>query len=163
MSTKGAFTIRWGDIATNVVILLFSAFVMWEGLKLGAGWGDAGPKPGFFPFYLTLFMMLGAGGALVQAWRSTDAQPFFEDRQEIIDLLKVGVPAALAIAFVPVLGLYVTTALYVGLFGYWYGRFTWYWSLLAGIAVPLVLYVMLRIGFNILMPTSIWNDTLLPF
>lgn len=156
-------TVRTGDIATNVAVLLFSALIMMQGVKLGSGWGDSGPDPGFFPFYLTLIMMLGAVGALIQALRSKSTQLFFEDRREIIDLLRVGIPAALAIVCVPVLGLYITTALYVGLFGFWYGRFTWYWSIVAGVVVPLVLFVTLRLGFKIMMPRSIWYDTYLPF
>jgi hypothetical protein len=93
---------------------------------------------------------------LIEAWRRRATQPFFAAPEEWIDLLKVGVPAGLAIALTPSLGLYITSGLYVFAFMAWYGRYAWHWALLGGVLAPSALYLLLRYGFNIGMPMSPW-------
>ena len=150
------FSIRTVEIVVCLLLLALSVRVMMEGVRLGAGWSERGPQSGFFPFALALIMAIGLVAVLVAAWRETATRPFFEASEEWIDLLKVGVPAGLAIALTPSLGLYITSGLYVFAFMAWYGRFSWPQSILGGLLVPAGLYLMLRYGFNIGMPMSPW-------
>ncbi len=46
-------TYRQVEIATVVVLLGLGAVLVYEGIRLGPGWGVSGPMPGFFPFALT--------------------------------------------------------------------------------------------------------------
>lgn len=157
-------TIRTVEIVVCLLLLALSVRVMMEGLRLGAGWSERGPQSGFFPFALALIMALGLVAAMVSAWRETATRPFFEAAEEWIDLLKVGVPAGLAVALTPSLGLYITSGLYVFAFMAWYGRFGWLQALLGGLLVPAGLYLLLRYGFNIAMPMSPWyRQGILPF
>ena len=160
---RSLLTIRTVEIVVCLLLLALSVRVMMEGLRLGAGWSDRGPRSGFFPFTLALVMALGLVAALVSAWRETGTRPFFEAPEEWIDLLKVGVPAGLAIALTPTLGLYIASGLYVFAFMAWYGRFGLLPALLGGLLVPAGLYLLLRYGFNIAMPMSPWyRQGLLP-
>jgi putative tricarboxylic transport membrane protein len=102
-------TIRTVEIVVCLLLLALSVRVMMEGVRLGAGWSERGPQSGFFPFSLALIMAAGLVGALLVAWRERATRPFFEAPEEWIDLLKVGVPAGLAIALTPTLGLYITS------------------------------------------------------
>lgn len=149
-------------VSAGFVALGLLVIIAIEVRELGSGWGDNGPQPGFFPFGLALVMSLAAIGAFAQALIRKDSRPFFEVRQEIVDLLKVGLPLALAIASVPWLGLYIMCALYITLFAWWYGRFRWYSSLAAGPAVAFALYLILFRGFHISMPKSIWYSSSFP-
>jgi hypothetical protein len=46
----------------------------------------------------------------------------------------------------------------------WYGKFRWYWALFGAIVLPLSLWLLLRQGFNISMPTSVlYRRNILPF
>jgi hypothetical protein len=46
----------------------------------------------------------------------------------------------------------------------WYGKFRWYSALAGGIILPVVLWIMLREGFNISMPMSaLYRSNILPF
>lgn len=160
---RETLTLKSVEIGASIVFLALGILVIREGLRLGPGWGDSGPQPGFFPFTLAILLVIGAAGVLVGALRIRDSRPFFEAFEEIVDLLKVGVPAALAILLIPWLGLYITSGLYIGLFAAWYGRFPWYGALTAAILLPIALYVTLRYGFNISMPMSVWySKGLLP-
>jgi len=161
---RSFLTIRTVEIVVCLLLLALSVMVMMEGVRLGAGWSERGPESGFFPFALALIMAIGLAAAAVSAWREAATRPFFEASEEWIDLLKVGVPAGLAIALTPTLGLYLTSGLYVLGFMAWYGRFPWWQALLGGLSVPAGLYLMLRYGFNIAMPMSPWyRQGILPF
>jgi len=161
---RSFLTIRTVEIGVCLLLLALSVTVMMEGVRLGVGWSERGPQSGFFPFALALIMAVGLAAAAISAWRETDTRPFFEASEEWIDLLKVGVPAGLAVALTPTLGLYITSGLYVLGFMAWYGRFAWWQSLLGGVLVPAGLYLLLRYGFNIAMPMSPWyRQGILPF
>src|SRR5690606_1542388 len=137
-----------------------AVFIMFEGVRLGPGWGESGPLAGFFPFSLAVLIFLG-GIAIAIEWtlqmrRGLGSEAFFQEREEVTELFRVGIPIAMAIASVPVLGLYLMTAAYTTLFATWHGRFRWYSALLAGILIPLVMYLVLDWGLRIPMPRSIW-------
>lgn len=155
------------DAVVAVAFVVISAFVIYEGVKLGPGWGDSGPEPGFFPFALAVLMLIGGVAVLVQefvrALQRHGSKPFFEHRDETAELLRVGLPIAAAIATVPVLGLYIMAALYTWLFAWWHGRFRWHTSVIAGVTLPVVIYLVLREGFRIPMPYSVWYGVYLPF
>jgi hypothetical protein len=162
MKFRQGVTLAHGDVAAGIAFALGGAFVMYEGIKLGSGWGESGPDAGFFPFYLALLMMIGGAVSAVQAWRSSVEQPFFEDRVEIVELARVGIPMAVAILTIPILGLYLMTAIYIALFAWWYGSFRWHMSVLAGVLTAASLYLVLTRGFRLPMPQSMWYGTL-PF
>ncbi|HEX2256132.1 MAG TPA: tripartite tricarboxylate transporter TctB family protein [Afifellaceae bacterium] len=145
------------EIATAVVLVLLGVLIFWESLRLGPGWGVSGPQPGFFPFVLTLMVLIGVLGVLyVNIYRHPDTRPFFEVSQEVTDLLKVGVPIFFAVLAIRWLGLYITSGLYLAFFMAWYGKFRWWQAILGGILLPLIMWVVLRQGFNIAMPMSMF-------
>lgn len=157
------FPIWKGEVVVGTGFVLLAILVIVEAVELGPGWGKAGPQPGFFPFSLALVMGVGSLVALVQALVRRDSSPFFEVRQEVVDVTKVGIPLAVAIGSISFLGLYIVTVLYIGLFTAWYGGFRWYASFGAGLVSAAALYLGLERGFLISMPKSMWYGTLFPF
>lgn len=156
-------TLRSVDLAASVFFLALAVLVIFEGVRLGAGWDERGPQAGFFPFWLAVLMAFGAAAAFLQALRRRFDTAFFEQREEIVELAKVGLPLALAIIVIPWTGLYVATFLYVWLFAWWYGSFRW-WTMLAGaLLFTGVLYFTLT-SMRIPMPHSMFYERgLLPF
>ncbi|MFQ5894283.1 MAG: tripartite tricarboxylate transporter TctB family protein [Nitrospinota bacterium] len=155
--------IRKADVAVGAAFVVLAIVLMVQVAPLGPGWGEGGPQPGFFPFSVAVLMALGGLAAALQALRSEGDRLFFEHPQEVADLLKVGIPLALAIASVPYLGLYIMTALYLTFFARWYGRFRWYSAAAAGVGFSYALYLTLHQYFHIATPRSMWYGTLLPF
>jgi hypothetical protein len=153
------------EIGFVVCLLLLSVMLFWESLRLGPGWGPSGPQPGFFPFTLTVLMVLGALGVLyINVYRHPIMTPFFTVSHEVEDLLKVGIPIAVAVLLIGWLGIYITAGLYLAFFMAWYGKFRWYSALAGGIILPVVLWLVLREGFNISMPMSVfYRSGTLPF
>ncbi len=158
-------TYRTVEIATAFVLVLLGALILREALRLGPGWGESGPQPGFFPFALTIMLLVGTIGVIfVNVYRHPDGRPFFEVSQEVSDLLKVGIPIVVAVAAIRWLGLYMTSGLYLAFFMAWYGRFPWWQAVLGGILLPVSMWLVLRYGFNIPMPMSVlYRSGVLPF
>lgn len=158
------FTLRAAEVVAGVGFLLFGLFIMWESFKLGPGWGGSGPRPGFFPFWLSALMALGGVAAVLElAFTLRKPQLFFEDPQEIVDLIKVGIPIVLVVLSISYLGLYIVAAVYLGLFAWWYGGLRWYLTIPGGAAFSYILYLVLDQGFRIMMPKSLWYGDMLPF
>lgn len=152
------------EIGVVIVLIALSGLLFYEAFRLGPGWGESGPQPGFFPFVLTLFMVTGALGVLYVTVRKPDRRPFFEVSHEVEDLLKVGMPIVIAVLAIRWLGLYITSGLYLAIFMAWYGRFRWDKALAGGVALPAILWILLREGFNISMPMSVfYRAGILPF
>lgn len=158
-------TYRDVEIATVIVLLGLGVVLLFEGIRLGPGWGESGPDPGLFPFVLTCLLLLGTLGVIYgSVYRNPKREPFFEESQEVVDLLKVGIPIIVVVALMRWLGMYISAGLYIGLFMAWYGRFRWYSALLGAILLPVIMWLTLRQGFNISMPTSVfYKSNILPF
>jgi putative tricarboxylic transport membrane protein len=152
------------DAAASVVFLALAAVVMVEGSRLGAGWDPQGPQAGFFPFWLAVLMGLGAIPAFFQALRARGSPPFFERRQEIVDLAKVGLPLVATVVAIPWIGIYVATWLYIWLFAWWYGGFRWWSAFLGGLCFAGAMYLGLAKAAKISMPLSVFYEKgILPF
>jgi putative tricarboxylic transport membrane protein len=152
------------EIAVAIILIAVSAFLLYESYRLGPGWGPQGPQAGFFPFYLTALMILGSAGVLYTTFRQPDRRPFFEASQEVVDLLKVGIPIAVAVFAIRWLGIYATAGLYLAFFMAWYGRFRWYQALAGGILLPVIMFLILQRGFALPMPMSMfYRQGILPF
>lgn len=48
------------EVATALVTGLLGAIVCYGALEFGIGWGDAGPQPGYFPFYVGLIVIIAS-------------------------------------------------------------------------------------------------------
>ena len=48
------------EAGVALVIAIFGLIAVIGGLKVGIGWGDEGPRAGFFPFYLGLIILVSS-------------------------------------------------------------------------------------------------------
>lgn len=151
------------EIGVVIMLLGFSALIYWDSVRLGPGWGAHGPDPGFFPFVMTSLIVIGALGVLLMIYKQPRTAPFFEVNQEVVDLLKVGLPIVATIFIMQWLGLYIASGLYIGFFMLYYGEFRWHSALLGTVVFPVILWLVLVRAFNIAMPMSMfYRDGILP-
>ncbi|NIQ93765.1 MAG: tripartite tricarboxylate transporter TctB family protein [Desulfuromonadales bacterium] len=152
------------EFGVGIVFFGLGGLVFYDALRLGPGWGPSGPQPGFFLFILDIALFAGALGVMAVNVTKPDRRPFFEVSREVVDLLKVGMPIAIAVLAIRWAGLYVTSGVYLAFFMLWYGRFRWYQALAGGILLPLAMWMTLREGFNIAMPMTVfYHKGILPF
>ena len=146
--------LRTVEISVAVLLLALGALIFYESLQLGAGWSFSGPEPGFFPIVLTVLILGGASVVLFLALRQPSDETFFEVSQEVVDLLKVGLPILVSVALLRLLGIYIVSGLYLGFFMIYYGKYKWWLALIAAVALPLILWLLLNEAFNLSMPRS---------
>jgi len=138
------------DAVVAVILFVVGAVVVFEARRLGAGWMDDGPGAGYFPFYIGLIICISSLGILYQALvsksRDTDA---FVDREQLVRVLSVLVPAAVYVLAIYFVGIYVASAIYITLFMIILGKYTPVKGVLLGVIVMAVFFVMFEVWFKV--------------
>jgi hypothetical protein len=102
------------EIAVACSAALAGAIVSYGSLEIGTGWGDAGPQPGYFPFYIGLFIVIASCAVLVEAViEQRRLKQVFLTREQGHRILTFFLPMLGFVAVSMVLGLYVGLALYL--------------------------------------------------
>lgn len=153
---------RAWEIGAALALLALAAVAIAESVRIGAGYGFAGPETGFFPFWVSLPLVVAAAVSLRDGWLMRQTAAIFEDRDELAEFFKVGVPLALAVISLPWLGFYLATAAYAGFFTAWYGRYKWWVVLGATLLSPLVFYVVFERAFSLSLPKSVLYGPVFP-
>ena len=142
---------RAADIITASILVLFGGLVLFDALRLGVGWGTDGPKSGFFPFWLALIMVLTCAVIIAQAARKPTGRSFVT-REKVGPVFKVLWPAAAAVLLMQWIGLYLSSALYLGFYMRWVGRHSWLAIVLLSIGIPLATFLIFEKWFLVPMP-----------
>lgn len=153
---------RGWEIGAALLLIGLAAVAIVESLRIGAGYGVAGPESGFFPLWVSLPLVVAAAVSLRDGWLMRQSAAIFEDRDELAEFFKVGVPLAVAVVLLPWLGFYLATAAYVGFFSAWYGRYRWWVVLGAAVLAPLLFYAVFERAFSLSLPKSVLYGPLLP-
>jgi hypothetical protein len=142
---------RAAELVTASVLMFLGGIVLFDAVRLGFGWGPDGPRSGFFPFWLALIMVVVCGVILAQAARG-DRGKSFVSREQLGSVLKVLWPALAFVALTRFVGLYVSSALYMGFYMRWVGRHSWATVLLIALGVSIGAFLVFEKWFLVPMP-----------
>ena len=141
------------EIAVALSTLAFEIIVLLGSLQVGIGWGVEGPKPGFFPFYVSLFIIVASIYNLLQATTLGGIkQGLFSSLEQLRRVMSVVVPATIYVALVPFLGIYVSSILLIAVFMMWLGRYSAWKTLPIAVGVPAIVYIVFERYFQIALP-----------
>lgn len=150
---------RFSEISTRAaelgVAALFAAvagLAIADSLRIGAGWSEDGPRSGYFPFWVGLILLLAALWQLAAALGMRARDRTFATREELKRVASVFIPAALHVAVMPFIGLYVASALLVAWFMVRLGDFRLVTAAASGIATAVVAFVVFEIWFLVSLP-----------
>ena len=119
----------------------------------GTAPGDVGAS--WYPFWTAAVM--GAAAAVVGYRALVLPQPkegVFTGRASVIAVLNLVIPM-LAYAFsFRWLGFYLATAVYMGFFAAYLGRYRFYWIVASAVVTPLAIFLIFEVGFRLLLPKS---------
>src|SRR5205814_1692325 len=144
----------------------------------GTAPGDVGAR--WYPFWAAGIMGVAS---VVVAYRALTTpqgdEGAFEGSRSLFAVLKLAVPMliyAVLIAGIkwrttdftytvlPSFGFYLSTALYMGLFAWWLGRYKIWWVGAIAVIFPIVIFAIFEIGFRVSLPKSFLYDSgILPF
>lgn len=131
--------------------MFLGGIVLFDAVRLGFGWGPDGPRSGFFPFWLALIMVVVCVAIIAQAVRRAENKSFVS-REQLGSVLKVLWPALAFVALIRFVGLYVSSALYMGFYMRWVGRHSWATVLLIALGVSIGAFLVFEKWFLVPMP-----------
>lgn len=148
---RSAVSRRTMETVTAIGIFVVGAVLMWDSYRIGAGWGDDGPKSGYFPFYIGLILAAASVINLISAWREAAAESFVSTVKVRL-VLAMLVPSVFYVGAIQLLGIYVASAIFIAAFMVWQGKYAVWKAALAGIGVSVVLFFMFEVWFKVPLP-----------
>lgn len=139
------------EIGMAVAVTAFGAIVVYGSLLAGIDWASDGPRAGFFPFYIGVFIVISGVIILVQAIRSR-SQTMFASWSQLRQVTAVVVPATIYVAVIPTIGIYVSSVFLIALFMRWLGRYRWPMLLAVSVGVPLFTFIIFERWFLVPLP-----------
>jgi hypothetical protein len=161
--TGGLVDAEKAEFAVALLFGIVGGIAVYQSIDLGPGWSQGGPQPGFLPFTLGIIMGAASVFILLQARSGATGGTIFQQKEEIIELVRVGLPMLAAVVMVETIGFYMMVTAYSAGFIIWYGRYRWY------LVIPLVilfaygLFQILENFFRIFMPKSMFYSDSFPF
>ncbi|MBS0328071.1 MAG: tripartite tricarboxylate transporter TctB family protein [Proteobacteria bacterium] len=158
---RGLVSTRAVEIGVAAVLFAFGAVFAYSSWKLGNRWGIEGPQSGFFPFYVSLIICGSAASVLfhaIRAGRAHEQAPFVL-RGQFAQVLKMAVPATLYVLGVQLIGIYVSSAIYIAFFMRWLGRYAWWRSIAISVVIIVSFFFMFEVWFQVPLYKGIWDLT----
>jgi putative tricarboxylic transport membrane protein len=141
------------DLVVAVIIFSLGALVAFDSYRLGASWGSDGPQAGYFPFYIGVLLCLCSTVVFVQCLlRFKTDRALFVGRAQFRQVLVILLPSTVYVLGVWLIGIYVSSAVFISLFMRLAGRYTWLRSVLVGLAVSVTTFVLFEMWFKIPLP-----------
>lgn len=148
------------QVGTAAAIVLIAAVAMFDSREvfsgsLGTQPGDVGPR--WYPFWAAF--VVAAASAVVAYQALTRPQPkegVFHGAGSITAVVKLVVPMIVYVISFRWLGFYISTALFMGFFAAYLGRYKPYWSLASAVITPLAIYLLFEVGFRLFLPKSVF-------
>jgi len=140
------------EAGVAIVVGVLGLITVYGSLKVGTGWGDEGPKAGFFPFYIGLIIIISSVVNLFQLFATKNDNTAFATWDQIYKVLTVVIPTAIYVAIIPFSGIYVASALLIGIFMVWLGKYKVVVALPTAIAVPIFFFVTFERWFLVPLP-----------
>jgi hypothetical protein len=144
-------TKRSAEIAVGLVVAAFALLAIVSNYQLGAGWADDGPQAGYFPLRMGVAILIASIVVVIQAVRKNDRSAFVEHNQLKL-VATVLLPLVVYIAAIQFTGIYVASALFIGIFMTLVGKFSWLRSAVTGIVINLVMFWIFEILFKVPLP-----------
>lgn len=145
---------RWVELAVALLIVLGGATVVFDSVRIGAKWASDGPQAGYFPFLTGTCLVLAglwvAAGTLMR-WNRIGGAIFVEYARlkPVLTMLLPTIAYVIAIKF---LGIYVASAIFIGAFMVWKGRYGVVPTLSVSLGVPIAMFALFEIWFLVPLP-----------
>ena len=140
------------EVGVAGFMALLALIGIYGSLKVGIGWGAEGPRTGFFPFYVSLIVLISCIINIYSALALPETGKLFAEWSQLRQVLSVLVPTAVYVAVIPYTGIYVASALLVGLFMRWFGHYNWAIVIAVSILVPVANFLMFELWFLVPLP-----------
>ena len=152
--TESAATLTRGpELVVGLVLMAIAGMVITDSLRVGTGWGDDGPRSGYFPVYIGLCLLLASTFIVLSTLlKWSKSHSVFATREELVPVFQMLVPMVIYVVAMVYLGIYLPSAILIGYFMRHHGKFAWPPSLAVSIGVPLVFFLVFEKWFLVPLP-----------
>jgi len=152
--TESTATLTRGpELVVGLLMMAIAGMVITDSLRVGTGWGDDGPRSGYFPFYIGLFLLTASAFIVLSTllkWGKL--KEVFATREELVPVFQMLVPMVMYVVAMVYLGIYLPSAILIGYFMRHHGKFTWPLTAWVSIGVPLVFFLVFEKWFLVPLP-----------
>ncbi|KNZ32819.1 MAG: tricarboxylate transporter [Methylibium sp. NZG] len=149
----GVVGTRWPEVIVAAFLVLLGVMVVTDSIRVGTGWGDDGPRSGYFPFYIGSLLILSSGWVLVTTllkWNQAD--PAFAERSQLRSVMAVLVPMTLYVGAIALVGIYLASIALIGYFMRRHGKFGWPLTAAVAVGVPMLFFLVFEKWFLVPLP-----------
>ena len=147
------------EMGVAAVMAALGVVVIIGATRAGIGWGAEGPKAGFLPFYIGLFIVGASLINFIQTWFDP-GRKVFADWLQLRQVMSVVIPTTVYVAIIPWLGIYVSSFLLIAVFMRWLGQYGWRMVALLSVAVPLIAFIVFERWFLVPLPKGFLEEFL---
>ena len=150
MKSDSHLQMRWMELLVAACFMGVSLLVITDSIRVGKAWGTDGPEPGYFPFYIGCLLFGGAAWVMLQtllAWKQDGGEEVFAEKHEFNLMLLMLIPTTVFTAAIFVMGIYMSSLIFIAAFMVWQGKYSYLKSVLVAASISSALYVFFEIGF----------------
>ena len=150
----GAVATRTVELVVALAIVAIGLLVVYDSHRVGVGWADDGPRSGYFPNIIGWILTLAGGwtaGETLWGWKKLAGKVFVK-REELKPVLLVLLPTIVYVGMIGLIGIYVASAIYIGAFMRFQGKYKWPATLGVAICVPAAIFVLFELWFLVPLP-----------
>lgn len=140
------------EMGVAVAMAVLALIGIYGSLKVGIGWGAEGPQAGFFPFYVSLIVLISCVVNFAKAFTHGDGTEVFAYWSQLRQVMAVVIPTAIYVFAIPYIGIYEASALLIAAFMIWLGRYPWYIAVSVALLVPVLAFFMFEVWFLVPLP-----------
>ena len=144
---------RGPELGVAGFLLLVAVLVIADSLRVGIGWADDGPRSGYFPFYIGLFLLAASATIFISTlinWRAINT--VFAEREQLATVFAMLIPMVVYVGGIAFLGIYVASAVLIGYFMRRHGSYGWLPSVAVSVGVPLAVWAVFERWFLVPLP-----------
>lgn len=147
------------ETGVTLAVGVFGLIVIAGSLRAGINWGAEGPRAGFFPFYIGLFILVSTAINLWNLWRE-ESDGLFAEWYQLRQVLSVVIPTTIYCASIPFIGLYLASMIFIAWFMRWLGKYNWLIVAAIAIGMPVITYIIFEKWFLVPLPKGPIEDWL---
>ncbi len=143
---------RGPELLTAGILMFLAFLVIKDSIRIGTGWGDDGPRSGYFPFYIGLALAGSSAWIFVKQLLNWKRNETFAEKGQLLLVWAIFWPMVAFVGLVAALGLYVAAVVLIAYFMIRHGKHKIYQALAVGVGVPLFSYLVFERWFLVPLP-----------
>jgi len=150
---RSATSVRTMELVVAVIIFAVGALVIYDSLRLGNRWGDDGPQPGYFPFYVGSMLCISALYTFIRSVLNRALeQESFVTRGQLKLVMFVLAPTIVYVAVIEQTGIYVASIVFIAWFMRILGKYSWLKSILIPVVLMAAFFATFEFWFKVPLP-----------